>query len=152
MYVCQLTVYSEVIHLHTYTAKQITDILQNEGQNINLRTVRYYTQIGIIPSLELVGNKRVYTDKHLHYIRAVLTLAKTGESLASIQEKLQTLSLEAIEKISEQMPLYQSKVILENETHKINDDVFITLSPNVSPELKEKVINSVSQILKGEEN
>lgn len=138
--------------MHTYTARQITDILQNEGQNINLRTVRYYTQIGIIPTLELDGNKRVYTDKHLHYIRAVLTLAKTGESLASIQAKLQALSLEAIEKISEQMPLYQSKVVLENETHRITDDVFITLSPKISAELKQKVINSVSQILKGEQN
>lgn len=138
--------------MHTYTAKQITDILQSEGQNINLRTVRYYTQIGIIPSLELVGNKRVYTDKHLHYIRAVLTLARTGESLASIQERLRSLSLEAIEKISEQMPLYQSKVILENETHKITEDVFITLSPKISVETKQKVINTVSQILKGEQN
>lgn len=138
--------------MQTYTARQITDILENEGQNINLRTVRYYTQIGIIPPLELVGNKRVYTDKHLHYFRAVLTLAKTGESLSSIQEKLQSLSLEAIEKISEQMPLYQSNRILENETHKINDDVFITLSPKISAEMKQKVINSVSQILKGEQS
>ncbi|ERI10306.1 MerR family transcriptional regulator, partial [Aneurinibacillus aneurinilyticus] len=56
--------------MHTYTAKQITDILQSEGQNINLRTVRYYTQIGMVPPLELVGNKRVYTDHHLYYIRA----------------------------------------------------------------------------------
>ncbi|WCK54092.1 MerR family transcriptional regulator [Aneurinibacillus sp. Ricciae_BoGa-3] len=136
--------------MDTYTAKQITDILQSEGQDINLRTVRYYTQIGVIPPLELVGHKRVYTDKHIHYFRAVLTLAKTGESLASIQEKLQSLSLEAIEKISQQMPLYQSKRLLENETHKISDDVFITLSPKISAETRGKVINSVSEILKGE--
>ncbi|MED0709770.1 MerR family transcriptional regulator [Aneurinibacillus aneurinilyticus] len=138
--------------MHTYTAKQITDILQSEGQNINLRTVRYCTQIGIIPPLELVGNKRVYTDHHLYYIRAVLTLAKTGESLASIQEKLQSLSLEAIKKISEQMPLYHSERVLENQTHKISKDVFITLSPRISAETKQKVIHSVSQILKGEKN
>ncbi|WP_047154062.1 MerR family transcriptional regulator [Aneurinibacillus tyrosinisolvens] len=138
--------------MQTYTAKQVTDILESEGQNINLRTVRYYTQIGVIPPLELVGNKRVYIDKHLHYFRAVLTLAKTGETLSSIQKKLQSLSLEAVEKISEQMPLYQSNRILENETHKINDDVFITLSPKISAEMKQKVINSVSQILKGEQS
>ncbi|MEK4745678.1 MULTISPECIES: MerR family transcriptional regulator [unclassified Bacillus (in: firmicutes)] len=133
-----------------YTAKQVTEILQKEGANINLRTVRYYTQIEIVPPLELVGNKRAYTEKHLHYFRAIITLSKTGETLASIQEKLKGLSLKEIIKIGERMTFYQSDKILEHETHKVNDDVFITLSANVSAELKQQVINSVSQILKGE--
>ncbi|MED0992350.1 MerR family transcriptional regulator [Bacillus nitratireducens] len=136
--------------METFTAKQITEILQKEGANINLRTVRYYTQIEIVPSLELVGNKRAYTEKHLHYFRAIITLSKTGETLASIQEKLKEMSLEEIIKIGERMTFYQSDKILQHETHKVNDDVFITLSANVSDELKQQVINSVSQILKGE--
>ncbi|RWS39059.1 MerR family transcriptional regulator [Bacillus mycoides] len=136
--------------MDTYTAKQVTEILQKEGANINLRTVRYYTQIEIVPPLELVGNKRAYTEKHLHYLRAIITLSKTGETLASIQEKLKGLSLKEIIKIGERMTFYQSDKILEHETHKVNDDVFITLSANVSAELKQQVINSVSQILKGE--
>lgn len=135
--------------MNTYTAKQITDILQKEDANINLRTVRYYTQIGVVPPLELVGNRRMYTDKHLHCFRAVLTLAKTGESLAAIQERLQILSLDEIKKIGEQMPFYHSNNFLERETHKVNEDVLITLSPRVSAETKQKVINSVSQIIKG---
>ncbi|HDX9628805.1 TPA: MerR family transcriptional regulator [Bacillus cereus] len=136
--------------METFTAKQITEILQKEGTNINLRTVRYYTQIEIVPPLELVGNKRAYTEKHLHYFRAIITLSKTGETLASIQEKLKEMSLEEIIKIGERMTFYQSDKILQHETHKVNDDVFITLSTNVSDELKQQVINSVSQILKGE--
>ncbi|PEU01350.1 MerR family transcriptional regulator [Bacillus cereus] len=136
--------------METFTAKQITEILQKEGANINLRTVRYYTQIEIVPPLELVGNKRAYTEKHLHYFRAIITLSKTGETLASIQEKLKEMSLEEIIKIGERMTFYQSDKILQHETHKVNDDVFITLSANVSDELKQQVINSVSQILKGE--
>lgn len=32
-----------------YTAKQIVDVLQNEGISMPLRKVRYYTQIGLIP-------------------------------------------------------------------------------------------------------
>ncbi|MBE2975813.1 MerR family transcriptional regulator [Priestia megaterium] len=138
--------------MQTYTAKQITEILQKEGQDINLRTIRYYTQIEIVPPLELIGNKRMYTETHLHYFRAVLTLAKTGESLASIQKELKSLSLDDVKKISEQMSLYDSKRLLGNETHKLGEDVFITLSSNVSAETKQKVINSVSQILKGEQN
>ncbi|WP_217582083.1 MerR family transcriptional regulator, partial [Lysinibacillus sp. GbtcB16] len=130
--------------METFTAKQITEILQKEGTNINLRTVRYYTQIEIVPPLELVGNKRAYTEKHLHYFRAIITLSKTGETLASIQEKLKEMSLEEIIKIGERMTFYQSDKILQHETHKVNDDVFITLSTNVSDELKQQVINSVS--------
>lgn len=72
--------------MNTYTGKQITELLNNEGADLNLRTVRYYTQIEIVPPLVLVGNKRVYTDQHVHYFRAVLTLSKAGESLASIQK------------------------------------------------------------------
>ncbi|WP_217565476.1 MerR family transcriptional regulator, partial [Micrococcus sp. GbtcB5] len=72
-----------MVGMETFTAKQITEILQKEGTNINLRTVRYYTQIEIVPPLELVGNKRAYTEKHLHYFRAIITLSKTGETLAS---------------------------------------------------------------------
>src|SRR5690348_3078614 len=138
--------------MNTYTATQISDMLQSDNPSMNLRTVRYYTQMGIIPPLEPVGNKRVYTDTHLHYFRAILMLSKSGESLASIRDQLRELSIEAIANIGNQMPLYQPGRILENQTHMLNDDVFITLSPRISSDLKQKVIDSVSQILRSEEN
>jgi DNA-binding transcriptional MerR regulator len=112
--------------------------------------VRYYTQIGIIPSLELVGNKRVYTDNHLHFFRAILTLSKSGETLASVQEKLMGLSIEEVAKIGENLRLYQSKQILQNETHIVNEDVFISMSHRISPELKTKMIETIAQLMKGE--
>ncbi|HEY2493540.1 MAG TPA: MerR family transcriptional regulator [Paenibacillus sp.] len=136
--------------MNSYTAKQISDILQQDDSRMNLRTVRYYTQIGMIPPLELVGNKRVYTDVHIHYFRAIFTLSRTGETLASIQEKLKTLSIQEIEKIGEQMHLYQPNRVLENETLKISEDIMITISPRISAEIKQKVIDSVSQVLRGE--
>ncbi|MFP4977519.1 MerR family transcriptional regulator [Paenibacillus sp. CN-4] len=136
--------------MNYYTAKQIAEFLQQDDPRMNLRTVRYYTQIGMIPPLELVGNKRVYTDHHLEYFRAILTLSRTGETLASIQETLKKLSLEDIKKISQQLTWVEPSRILENETLKITDDVFITLSPRISGELKQKVIDSVSQALRGE--
>jgi DNA-binding transcriptional MerR regulator len=104
-----------------YTAKEITEVLQKEGVSISLRTVRYYTQIGIIPTLELVGNKRVYTDNHLNYIRAILTLSKTGESLGDIQEKLKQLSPEDIQKIGDQMALLKKIIILSFLSSKKRD-------------------------------
>jgi len=136
--------------MNSYTAKQIAEILQQDDPRMNLRTVRYYTQIGMVPPLELVGNKRVYTDKHLHFFRAIITLTRTGETLASIQEKLKTLSLEEVEKVGQQMHIYDPSRVLENETLTINEDVAITLSPRISAELKQKVINSVSQALRGD--
>lgn len=138
--------------MKTYTAKEITEIMHKDEPEMNLRTIRYYTQIGMVPPLELVGNKRVYTDKHLSYFRAIVTLAKTGKTLASIQETLKNLPMEEIERIGEQMQLLQSEKIIENETIKVNEDVYITLSPKISAELKQKVIDSVSQVFKGDEN
>ena len=136
--------------MNNYTAKQIAEILQKEDPKINLRTVRYYTQIGIIPPLELVGNKRVYTDDHLHYFRAILTLSKSGETLASVQEKLNGLSIVDVTKIGENLRLYQSNQILQSETHVVNDDVFISMSHRISPELKTKMIETIAQLMKGE--
>jgi DNA-binding transcriptional MerR regulator len=143
---------SEVKKLETYTAKQVTDILQKEDPHINLRTVRYYTQIGIIPPLELVGNKRVYTDNHIHYFRAILTLSKSGETLAFIQEKLKSLSIEEVIKIGDSLHLYQSKQIISNETYVINEDIIISMSPRITAELRTKMIDSISQMVKGETN
>ncbi|GGH69353.1 hypothetical protein GCM10008014_52670 [Paenibacillus silvae] len=137
--------------MNSYTAKQIAEMLQQDDPRMNLRTVRYYTQIGMVPPLELAGNKRVYTDNHLHYFRAIITLARTGETLASIQETLKKLSIADIEKISQQLTLYEPSRIVENETLKITDDVIITISPRISAEVKQRVIDSVSQALRGED-
>lgn len=136
--------------MNSYTAKEIAEILQQDEPRMNLRTVRYYTQIGLVPPLELAGNKRVYTDSHIHYFRAIITLSRTGETLASIQETLKKLSLEDIQKISQQLTWYEASRIIENETLKITDDILITISPRISAELKQRVIESVSQVLKEE--
>ncbi|TGA96293.1 MerR family transcriptional regulator [Sporolactobacillus shoreae] len=131
-----------------YTAKQITELLQQEGADIQLRTIRYYTQIGMVPPLETVGNRRVYTEKHLAYFQAIVTLSRTGETLSSIQNKLQKLPIEEIKKIGRQMPFYQSINLSTRETTKINDDAFITLGSNVNPEVRKKIVNSISRIMK----
>lgn len=133
--------------MNHYTAKQLADILQHDDSKINLRTIRYYTQIGMLPPLALSGNKRVYTDHHLHYLRAILTLSRTGETLASIQDRLQALSMEEIVKIGDQLHLYRPGLVLENETLRISEDVLLTISPRISAETRQKVIESVSRVL-----
>lgn len=137
--------------MKTYTAQQLSELLQQEAPDMNLRTVRYYTQIGLLPPLDLFGNKRVYTDKHLHYLRAIVTLSKTGETLAAIQDKLARLTIEQIEKIGDKLALYRSEHVLENETLQVSKDVLLTISPRVSDELKERMIHTLTQMLKGEQ-
>lgn len=65
--------------MNSYTAKQIAEMLQQDDPRMNLRTVRYYTQIGMVPPLELAGNKRVYTDNHLHYFRQLSHWRELGK-------------------------------------------------------------------------
>ncbi|MDK7669332.1 MerR family transcriptional regulator [Cytobacillus oceanisediminis] len=132
-----------------YTAQEITDILIKEGADINLRTVRYYTQLELVPPLELHGNKRVYTVKHLHYFRAVLTLSKTGETLASIQETLSDLSIDEIKGIAEQFSFLNSERIVQQQLHMVNEDIYITINKHLSSDVRQKVIDSVTNVLKG---
>ncbi|WP_340022901.1 MerR family transcriptional regulator [Paenibacillus sp. FSL K6-1096] len=136
--------------MNTYTAKQVAEVLQLEDPQMNLRTVRYYTQIGVLPPLELAGNKRVYTDNHLHYLRAILVLSKSGETLASAQEKLAGLPLEEVIKIGDNLRLFQPDQLLHNETHVVSEDVVLSVSSRISPALKEKMIAAVTRLLQEE--
>jgi DNA-binding transcriptional MerR regulator len=136
--------------MNTYTAKQVAEVLQSEDPQMNLRTVRYYTQIGMLPPLELVGNKRVYTDNHLHYLRAILVLSKGGDTLSSAQEKLADLAMDEVIKIGENLRLYQSDQMIRNEILVVNEDVILSVSPRIPPALKEKMIETVNRLLKEE--
>lgn len=136
--------------MNGYTAKQVAEILQEADPRMNLRTVRYYTQIGMVPPLEAAGNRRVYTDDHIRRFRAIITLSRTGETLAAIQDMLKSLSAAEIENLSRQLSLYEPSRMLGNETLKITDDVLITISPRISAEVKQRVIKSVAQALNGD--
>ncbi|MEK3685958.1 MULTISPECIES: MerR family transcriptional regulator [unclassified Paenibacillus] len=136
--------------MNTYTAKQLAEVLQSEDPQMNLRTVRYYTQIGMLPPLELVGNKRAYTDNHLHYLRAILVLSKGGDTLSSAQEKLADLGMDEVIKIGENLRLYQSDQMIQNEILVVNEDVILSVSPRIPPALKEKMIETVNRLLKEE--
>ncbi|MEK3835133.1 MULTISPECIES: MerR family transcriptional regulator [unclassified Paenibacillus] len=136
--------------MHTYTAKQLAEVLQNEDPQMNLRTVRYYTQIGMLPPLELVGNKRAYTDSHLHYLRAILVLTRSGETLASAQEKLAGLTMDEIMKLGDNLRLYQSDQMLQSEMHVVSEDVILSLSPRITPALKEKMVEALTRLVQEE--
>ncbi|WP_310828934.1 MerR family transcriptional regulator [Paenibacillus pedocola] len=134
--------------MNTYTGKQLAELLQQEEPAMNLRTVRYYTQIGLLPALELAGNKRVYTDRHLMHLRAILTLSKSGESLAEIQSKLAELSEEEVAKIGGRLRFFQPEQILSGETLVVSEDVMLTVSSRITPELRLELKETIARMLK----
>lgn len=136
--------------MNIYTGKQLAELLKQEDADMNLRTVRYYTQIGLLPPLELIGNKRVYTDRHVEHLRAILTLSRSGESLANIQAKLSGLSADEVANIGGRLRFYQPEHILENETLVINEDIMLTVSPRISAGLRAEMIETVNRLLRGE--
>jgi len=129
-----------------YTAQQVAELLQREDSQMNLRTVRYYTQIGVIPPLELVGNKRAYTDRHLHYFRAILTLSKSGETLADIRARLKDRPIEEIVKLGEKLPFYRTESMLDFDTHIVNEDILISMSARIEPEMKRRILEAVQHL------
>lgn len=137
--------------MKTYTAKEIADMLQQEGdKEATLRMVRYYTQYGYIPELSLVGNKRAYTDLHLDYFRAIRGLKKTGEKLEDIQKKLRSMDEQQIRQISSnsiklayELP-YQ---IYDNRIHKFNPDVSMTFGLAITTDQEKRIIEEVEKLL-----
>ncbi|WP_246188094.1 MerR family transcriptional regulator [Paenibacillus tengchongensis] len=117
---------------------------------MNLRKVRYYTQLGMLPPLELAGNKRVYTRRHLDHLRAILTLSKSGETLAQIQSKLETMPEAEIAGLGERLRFFQPEHILANETLVLSEDVMLTLTPRVPAELRSEIVAALGKVLKGE--
>jgi len=134
--------------VNAYTAQQVADLLRADDPQMNLRTVRYYTQIGLVPPLETIGNRRAYTDVHLQYFRAIMTMSRSGERLSDIQSRLKELPIEEIAKLGRKLPLYQAGRMLEYETHVVDDGVIVSVSDRVSPERKSRILDAVGAIMK----
>lgn len=134
--------------MNTYTGKQLAELVQQEAPDMNLRTVRYYTQIGLLPPLELSGNKRVYTDRHYRHLRAILALSRSGETLADIQLKLADMPEEEIAKLGERLKFLQPEQLLSGDTLVVSEDVMLTVSPRISPELRLELQDTITRMLK----
>ncbi|KUP26107.1 MerR family transcriptional regulator [Paenibacillus sp. DMB5] len=134
--------------MNTYTGKQLAELVQQEAPDMNLRTVRYYTQIGLLPPLELSGNKRVYTDRHYRHLRAILALSRSGETLADIQLKLADMPEDEIAKLGERLKFLQPEQLLSGDTLVVSEDVMLTVSPRISPELRLELQDTITRMLK----
>lgn len=134
--------------LKSYTAKEISEILKSEGdEEMTIRKVRYYNQIGILPPMMKLKNKNYFNDEHLNYLRAMRTMQKTGEKLEDIKGKLKGLDVKGLENIGKQMSYISSERLLKTETCYLNDDVSITFSGKIEGDKREKIINKIKELL-----
>ncbi|PLS14822.1 MerR family transcriptional regulator [Bacillus sp. M6-12] len=112
--------------------------------------VRYYTQIGLVPVLEVIGNRRMYTEKHLDYFRAIRTMSRTGRKLADIQQDLQQMNPDRIIKIGRQLQNYSSEMLLEKsemEYYELHPELTLQISSSFDCQKKEKILNTIQNIL-----
>lgn len=128
-----------------YKAKELVEIMNSEGdEELSLRKVRYYTQIGVLSPLEDVNGKNKYTEKHLGELRALRTMQKTGEKLEDIGDKIKSLDSNKISDIAVRSSYYTSEHLFNTTSIQINEDVSISFSQKV----KQNDIDEVVEFLK----
>ena len=83
-----------------YTVKEVAELL-----HINPHTVRYYTNMGLLPNMNREKNgTRLFTDEDVECLKNIIYLRECGMSIASIREYLE-LSKRGAETIPQQLQL-----------------------------------------------
>ena len=70
--------------------------------------------------------------------------------VGEIQDKLKNLTIEEIKNIGNKLFLFKEESFLKNETIKVNEDVFITVSSHVPKELQQEVVRAISNVFEEE--
>lgn len=131
-----------------YTAKELAEVLQSEGdEEMTLRKVRYYTQIGMLSELEMDENKSKYSAKHLEELRAIRVMQKTGEKLEDIKEKIRGLNMQRLSDLNTHAIYLSADKLLRTTTYTVNKDITLTFSDQVETATKQMVINAVENSL-----
>ena len=135
--------------IKTYSSKDLVEILQREGiKDITVRKIHYYKQIGVIPELAVINNRKYYTDQHLDCLRAIKTMKNTGESLNEIKTTLTTLDSQVVRSIGDRVGYYSTENLMSTDTYHFNQHVSFTFNKTIPSELKSDIIEAVSTVLK----
>lgn len=131
-----------------YTAQELVDMLnRDEGEAFTVRKVRYYAQIELLSSPELVNGKKKYTDKHLEELRAIRKLQKTGSTLDDIKTEIRGLGQKELSKVSQNAMYFSQKSILDKNVVSINTDIALLFGNDVEDSLQEEIVRNVRQII-----
>jgi DNA-binding transcriptional MerR regulator len=72
----------------TQPLRKIGDVAETLGTTI--RTIRYYEEEGLLTPVRTEGGTRLYSDRHIDRLRAILRLAQSGYSLEAIRDLART--------------------------------------------------------------
>ncbi|WP_044640468.1 MerR family transcriptional regulator [Risungbinella massiliensis] len=131
--------------MNTYTAEQLTTLLQSEGYPIELRTVKYYAQLGILSERPKWNGRKVFVEKHLDELRAILTLKRTGKNLTEIKELLPTQTASSLKKLSSQRSYISADYLLEYETVAVHPQINVQFHQETPEKLKTKVVQAIQK-------
>lgn len=132
-----------------YSAQQLVEILnQEEGNEMTLRKIRYYSQIEVLSPPERVNGKQKYTDKHLEELRAIRTMQETGAKLDEIKETISDLDVKSLSDFSQQFGYINKTRVKETFVEYIDEEISIIFDKNISNEKKKKAIEVMKKVSK----
>lgn len=91
-----------------YTIKQFAELF-----DVSEHTVRYYTDIGILPCKRDSGNRRVFDDESANWMQGIVCLKGCGASIDDIKEYCRLCHLED----SEENLGARYRIILKQRDH-----------------------------------
>lgn len=71
----------EVRIIATFTIRTLADQF-----DLELSTLRYYEEIGLLPNVTHCGNRRIYDESHVERLRAIECFKTTGMTIKEIQQ------------------------------------------------------------------
>lgn len=119
----------------------------SEKTKVSVRTIRYYTQKGLLPEVEKVGNYKDYPEEMVERILFIKEAQKTFIPLDKIKEMLDN---------GEDLP---NNIKTNNQTHeaetiKINSAMIYTLSDDIEiiskngRRISQEKLNKIKEIIK----
>ncbi len=95
-----------------YTVKQVSERI-----NISSHTIRYYTDLGLIPNLKRDSSgRRIFDETSIDWLKGIIYLRELGMSLEDIKKYEQLCMTDGDEAIAERLHIIQKQIqIAENE-------------------------------------
>lgn len=119
----------------------------SEKTEVSVRTIRYYTQKGLLPEVEKVGNYKDYPEEMVKRILFIKEAQKTFIPLDKIKEMLDN---------GEDLPnnIKTNNQTYKMETIKINSAMIYTLSDDIEiiskngRRISQEKLNKIKEIIK----
>lgn len=119
-----------------YTLKQFAEMF-----NVTEHTIRYYTDIDLLPCLRDKSNRRIFNEESVNWMKGISYLKRCGASIADIKKYCALCRLpDSKETLNER---YQMILRLQKQAYKCMEDAKNTVA------YMDKKVKHYEQILSG---